>query len=399
MKKIFSLFVAALFCASMFADKIYFKAEQDWWNWDYSSRTVAGAYAWGEGVEANAGWPGVLMTKVEGEDFVWEIELDAKYTKVIFTRCASNGEHKGLKTVDLDIPTDGNNLYTMTCEEFSWDNVPANGIAEGEWSVYVTETPADPKVEIAGDFNGWTVTALELAEDKLSASITLNLELGAHGGTSFKMIENDNWVTKQAGSFTLKRDLPGVAGVNFAGGENDNFWLEMDMAGEYTFTWTFANDSIGITFPELPELTLEDGYYAIGLNGWSIYGLDASLKFAANTEAEGEWVLKNVTLIEGQSFKVVSVENKELKIWYGMGKEGNDNYSVTSEVAGVRDIYFRPGDDAPESWNGHIYVNWGAPTAVENTAVEAKVVKMIENGQLVIIKGDMKFNAQGQIVK
>jgi hypothetical protein len=39
------------------------------------------------------------------------------------------------------------------------------------------------------------------------------------------------------------------------------------------------------------------------------------------------------------------------------------------------------------------------PTAIDNTAVEAKAVKTFENGQLIIIKNGVKYNATGAIVK
>lgn len=42
---------------------------------------------------------------------------------------------------------------------------------------------------------------------------------------------------------------------------------------------------------------------------------------------------------------------------------------------------------------------WSAPTAIENTGEEVKAVKMIENGQLVIIKNGVKYNVAGQQVK
>ena len=51
------------------------------------------------------------------------------------------------------------------------------------------------------------------------------------------------------------------------------------------------------------------------------------------------------------------------------------------------------------------FVVWGATydtsstEAIDNTAVEAKAVKTFENGQLIIIKNGVKYNATGAIVK
>jgi hypothetical protein len=39
------------------------------------------------------------------------------------------------------------------------------------------------------------------------------------------------------------------------------------------------------------------------------------------------------------------------------------------------------------------------PTAIDNTAVETKTFKTFENGQLVIIKNGIKYNATGAVIR
>ena len=55
----------------------------------------------------------------------------------------------------------------------------------------------------------------------------------------------------------------------------------------------------------------------------------------------------------------------------------------------------------PAGWAGTLYAIWkqGTTTALENIAVEGKAVKAIVNGQLIIIKNGVQYNAQGQVVK
>ena len=56
----------------------------------------------------------------------------------------------------------------------------------------------------------------------------------------------------------------------------------------------------------------------------------------------------------------------------------------------------------PAGWDGTLYAIWeveGPATALENIAVEGKVVKTIINGQLIIIKNGVQYNAQGQVIK
>ena len=56
----------------------------------------------------------------------------------------------------------------------------------------------------------------------------------------------------------------------------------------------------------------------------------------------------------------------------------------------------------PAGWAGTLYAIWkanGPTTALDNIAVEGKAVKAIVNGQLIIIKNGVQYNAQGQVVK
>ena len=102
-----------------------------------------------------------------------------------------------------------------------------------------------------------------------------------------------------------------------------------------------------------PVVELEDGFYVIGLHGWTIYDLTAADKFAANGEVEGEFVL-NTTLAVGNEFKVVAVAENKLGAWYP-AEAGN--YVVDLAHAGEKAIYFRPNYDGGADWHaGCIFV-------------------------------------------
>ena len=103
---------------------------QGWWKTD---NAAVAAYTW-DPAEAPA-WPGVRMNPVEGETDLWSMDVDTKkVTKVIFVRVNGDGDIQdwGAKTADLTIPTDENNLYTITSTEPVWGDP---GCA-GEWSIY-----------------------------------------------------------------------------------------------------------------------------------------------------------------------------------------------------------------------------------------------------------------------
>ena len=131
--------------ASSDVKTLYCKMEHNWWTQDGAA---IGAYAWGtEG--SNAGWPGVRMTPVEGQANLWKTEIDAvKYPNITFTRMNPNdGDNQdwGAKTVDLTIPTDDKDLFTIASAEVWGD--PG---CQGEWSKYdPSSTPVDPGDKVA----------------------------------------------------------------------------------------------------------------------------------------------------------------------------------------------------------------------------------------------------------
>ena len=78
-------------------------------------------------------------------------------------------------------------------------------------------------------------------------------------------------------------------------------------------------------------------------------------------------------------------------------KEGYKFVGWYDNAAGEGDAY----EVIPAGWSGTLYAIWeqDTTTALENIAVEGKAVKAIINGQLIIIKNGVQYNAQGQVVK
>ncbi|MBQ6789847.1 MAG: starch-binding protein [Paludibacteraceae bacterium] len=120
-----------------------------------------------------------------------------------------------------------------------------------------------------------------------------------------------------------------------------------------------------------PEPELEDGYYLIGsATEWKSENLTADLKFAANADQEGEFVL-NTTLEVDQTIKVVKVEKDQIVTWYPEG-EGNE-YKVDVEHSGKKAIYFRPeGNDEWSAFGGFIWID-------KNEAPEENIVIYVVN--------------------
>lgn len=101
-------------------------------------------------------------------------------------------------------------------------------------------------------------------------------------------------------------------------------------------------------------------------------------------QAAHEVVLPTEPVEEDYVLPTPTKSGSTFKGWY-------DNAEGTGEAYTV----------IPAGWAGTLYAIWeqGTTTALENIAVEGKAVKAIVNGQLIIIKNGVQYNAQGQVIK
>ena len=407
MRKILSLLIAVVLGVSTaFATTVYCKMTHSWWCADGAAIAV---HYWGGDVETT--WPGVRMTPVPGEEGTWSYDVPADVAGLIFVRVNGTGAIAdwGAKTVDLTLPTDGKNLFTITNETESWGAPGCNGV----WSVY-GEEPA-PQVDTVYTWYGKRTE---------SASATEAIEAGgtaaAYGGNANIVVgtaQKTNWTIKLNKGFsnanyvgiTLEKALAAgdklqvaafrtttsdaTFGIDFsadaasaattcqvlfpnnlqtittnvapkdtiftipecaAGAKFIRIYRNSGSTGIYVANFTILRE--GGATPEPPvEPTLADGFYLIGQNGWNVAALSADLLFAANPETEGEYKL-TTTLAEGQGIKVVKVVNDAIVAWYPNGT-GNE-YTVDAAHAGEnKDIYFQETYKADwAAFGGHIWI-------------------------------------------
>lgn len=176
-----------------------------------------------------------------------------------------DGTYKWEKT---DLTLAASNIQFKVAKNNSWGEAyPADNynlaIAEaGIYTITITFNPATqevvgtatktgsavviPTIAIAGDMNGWNTTANEfvVADDELTATLTLNLEAQDYG---FKMIVAGGWTSDGA---TITRENNTTV---FTGANGENSTLTADAAGEYTLTWTYATNTLAVTYPEIVE--------------------------------------------------------------------------------------------------------------------------------------------------
>ncbi len=178
------------------------------------------------------------MTKLEDGTYKWE--------KTEITLPAGNVEFKVVEdhawtvcypaeNYQLVIPEAG--VYTITITYNPEGNVVAGD------AVKTGDAQVDPVVSIAGSMNSWNASAdvMVLAEDKATASLTLNLAAQTY---EFKVVINGGDWRSNAHEFT--RENATAAEMT---GNLDNMHLVADVAGDYIFTWTFETNTLSIAFP------------------------------------------------------------------------------------------------------------------------------------------------------
>lgn len=132
-------------------------------------------------------------------------------------------------------------------------------------------------------------------------------------------------------------------------------------------------------------------YYLVGsITDWDV---NDAYKFTANAAAEGEFML-DTYLPENADIKVAGMSEGEAT-WYPGGLA---MYTVDAAHAGWVTVYFRPAGNADwAAFGGYIYID--VREAIDHVDATVQAVKMVEDGQLIIIKNGVKYNAQGAVVK
>ncbi len=152
----------------------------------------------------------------------------------------------GEKTLGaIAVPAAGNYIVKLT-NSIQWSEAQLNSI-----TFAAAPAPTIPVVKLAGSLTSWEEPVLMAnAEDNLSATLTLNLGIDHY---QLKVVSDGNWLSKAGDGdlYTMHRDWNHVDHLDLIN-TGDNIKLITDVAGEYTFTWTYADSSLVVTFPEAP---------------------------------------------------------------------------------------------------------------------------------------------------
>ena len=308
MKKILTLFMAALISVGMMANtkRVYCKMTYSWWTTDGAAVAV---HYWGGSADGTS-WPGIRMTAVVGDEGVWSYDVPADVTGLMFVRVNGSGSVTdwGAKTANLTLPADDKNLYTITSSTAVWGDP---GVA-GAWSKYSESEDPEPVVHtytVAGGSTELLGSAWSTTDENNDMELVDGLYVWSKADVTlpktevlFKVVKDHDW---NKGSWPAS-----------------NYELNIAKSGVYDVTITFNASTGAITATAtlkkeeivLPIIAFASKEY----NAWSTTAdvlVNASDSLSASKtihiETEGDY-----------EFKIVKDGN-----WLSLNGEGESLYT------------------------------------------------------------------------
>ena len=387
------------------------------------------------------------MFLVSGTIYGWEkYNVTLSAGKIEFKICEDHAWTTAYpaSNYELTIPADG--IYTIMIM-FDADSKAIEAFAEKTGDAVVI-----PTVAMHGNFAGpsdWKDTEnFTIAEDGLTATLVMTLAVRDNYEFGMRIGGAGDW-TSNGVQFT--RENASAEVVKGSG----NLKLVADVAGEYTFTWTYATNTLAITFPAKEEPQPVATWDEIVFTEVAAAGTLDGAVFAAATNAAF-----TLTLVDGDGKLVVDANEAT----YGTAEE-NATYTHRLKVGGktsakraltlnvpadgklrvaarsssssdeTRTLVIKQGDvelynqvvkDADKVDGRYPYayadvkkgtvtielpinaLNFyafgfqavaGPTVGFENIEAAEKAVKFIENGQIFILRDGAVFNLMGARVK
>lgn len=346
------------------------------WYWEGNQEKFA-IYSWADGV--GDAWSD-YMTLAEDETDIWTGTIPYNHDHVIFVRYSKDSQTPSWsdnmwnKTFDLALE-EGKDMYSIT----AWGD-KEGAPCPGEWSKYTHVV--NPKFYIAGSMTEWGDNKIPVYGE----SHTLSLEAGTY---QLKVVDGDDWLGYDA--LTEKT-------AYLFNDSHGNVNIKLAAAGNVTVTYV-----AGTTFTVEGDLALPTIALAGAMNGWST---TANVLIPADNK---ETASVNIELNDNYyEFKIV----EEGSLWLGKDTGDDSNYVINRSVTtvdglvdGKKNIVIKP-DVVPgyykftwEYATGKLTVTFPWPTAIDNSDADIKVEKFFRDGQIIIRKNGVEYNAQGAIVK
>ncbi|MBQ7530246.1 MAG: starch-binding protein [Paludibacteraceae bacterium] len=295
---------------------LYLKLSSDWAGWP----AKYAAYYFDN--ETN-GWS-AFMSEVEGETNIYTTTIPVDYSSVIFARFNSEAtapawdSNKWSQTVNLTVPTDGKNLFTVT-------SGGTGSECDGTWSVYTPSAPAEDITFYLINNQEWTApTAYVFAGSTAEA---------AWPGKA--MTKTDNKVNGfEVYSYTFKDNFTSII---FNDGKAEGTTQTVDLAWDKAKPYFVPGSPNG-------EGKLEGTWYAtmeeIPAPPTPVYNIAGAWTSWALVELavaeDGKTATYEVELPKGEyEFKIVRTLGEE-KTW--LTKENDGAYGLHRDYTGVAGV-------------------------------------------------------------
>ena len=246
----------------------------------------------------------------EGAGTIKTVTFTANVTWTTMAESFIKTEKNGWAAQPFTVPGTGKNCVVVAADGASYT-----------WGTY---TP----IKLHGNFSGeWLNTdVFAIASNKETASLTLtniavgNYEFGVRIGS------DDNW-TSNGSAFTRANNSHAIA----AG--QGNCTLNADRQGDYTFTWTYATNTLAITYPAEPDA------FVAG-SSTDIFGAYWDGTAEANKMTWDEGLSKfTKTYTVDKAYKSVALKVVYDNEWYGV-EGGEDNVKFSLSGAGTFTVLF-----------------------------------------------------------
>lgn len=397
MRKVFTLFFVVLCSLSIFGNTYWYRGEVVSESWDAAPMTISddGFY---EYYALTQGGSFKITTGANS----WDPAYGSSKLRTGFNGTDFTANKTGVKDIRGWDGGDTENIYAVS-NEGTWYVIiyyPNTTVNPGTDPIICASTtlPNNPKYYITGNAAlvsesvAWNGKAVSSSSDSYTFT---NLPAGEY---QLVVLPTGNW-----GEFDRKYTaLTDNTDAGLTGDGDDNICFRLTEPADVTVTYIKTSESSVFTVTTTGEFfSLEEGYYLVGtfsgVDKRLVTDLTADKKFTLNQylgNNKDEYKL-NITVAEGDRFKAAYVYKNSIS---SLVPAEGDDYVIQAAQAGDVTIYFRY-DYSGTTWGCNFYVEQNKGTALDNTVDGKKAVKRIVDGQLVIIKNGVKYNALGAEVK
>lgn len=342
-------------------------------NWDTDGAKIA-AWVWG-GSGAGSWAGGTYMTKLANGYYTAEV---GDNTKIKFVRLNSstgdtpdrgnNNANVWNQTGDLDIPTTGEDLYKMT----AWSS--------GAWSAR-TFTVAGVEIIFGSNWSeNDTNNDMVKQEDGTYKWEKKNVTLSA-GEYTYKVVVNQSWKPELMGDQIITVATSGLQDITITYNANTN---------TASATVTLVKEEVVV-----PTIQVAGSFFELVEGNWAIKDLTpAEDKSAASIKVTMEAGTYEFKVIKDGSWlgNNGTMERSNCTGWNFYGDAGNAK--LKADVKG----------DYTFTWTyetNALSVTFPAATATDLIGADSdsKAVKMVRDGQLLIVRDGVTYNMMGSVVK